>query len=224
MCGRFTRIIPIEDIIQEFAIAENACDLGPSYNIAPTQPIAVIQEDSGVRRLVPLRWGLIPAWAKEPSIGNRMINARAETLSQKPSFRSAFKQHRCLIVADGFFEWQKRGAGKVPLYIRLRSGKPFAFAGLYDDWTSPEGQSIGTCAIITTDANDLMRPIHHRMPVILPTEHHAVWLDPTIEDEALLRPLLQPCPSEAMEAYEVSRLVNSPRNNSPTCIAPVPLG
>ena len=154
----------------------------------------------------------------------RSISALAETLSQKPSFRHAFKKRRCLIVADGCFEWQNRGAGKVPLYIRLRSGKPFAFAGLYDYWTSPEGHSIGTCAIITTDANDLMRPIHHRMPVILPTEHHAVWLDPTIEDEALLRPLLQPCPSEAMEAYEVSRLVNSPRNNSPTCIAPVPLG
>jgi putative SOS response-associated peptidase YedK len=169
MCGRFTRIIPIEDIIQAFAITENACDRGPSYNIAPTQPIAVIQQASGVRRLVSLRWGLIPAWAKEPSIGHRMINAPAETLSHKPSFRSAFKKRRCLIVADGFFEWQKRGAGKVPLSIRLRSGQPLAFAGLYDDWMSPEGQVIGTCAIITTDVNELMRPIHHRMPVILPT-------------------------------------------------------
>jgi putative SOS response-associated peptidase YedK len=214
----------MEDIIQAFAITENACDLGPSDNIAPTQPIAVIQEHSGVRRLVPLRWGLIPAWAKDPSIGTRMINARAETLSQQLSFRSAFKQRRCLIVADGFFEWQHRGAGNVPLSIRLRSGKPFAFAGLYDDWTSPEGQSIGTCAIITTDANELIRPIHHRMPVILPTKHHAVWLDPTIEDETLLLPLLQPCPSEAMEAYEVSRLVNAPRHHAPTCIEPVPLG
>jgi hypothetical protein len=153
-----TRIIPLEDLIQAFAIGEHACALGPSDTIAPTQPIAVIQEDSGVRRLVPLRWGLIPAWAKEPSIGNRMINARAETLSQQPSFKHAFKPRRCLIVADGLFEWQHRGAGKVPRYIRLRSGRPLAFAGLYNDWTSPEGQSIGACAIITTDANERMRP------------------------------------------------------------------
>jgi putative SOS response-associated peptidase YedK len=224
MGGRLTRITPLADIIQAFAIAANACDLGPSDTIAPTPPIAVIQEANGVRRLVPLRWGLIPAWAKEPSIGHRMINARAETLSQQPSFRRAFKPRRCLSVADGLFEWQHRGAGKVPLSIRLRSGRPLAFAGLYDDWTSPEGQSIGTCAIITTDANDLMRPIHHRMPVILPTAHHAVWLDPTIDDEALPRPLLQPCPSEAMEADEVSRLVNAPRHHAPTYIATVPLG
>jgi putative SOS response-associated peptidase YedK len=222
MCGRFTRTNSLEEILQEFEIAEVACDLGPSYNVAPTQPIAVIAEEGGARRLVTLRWGLIPSWAKDASIGNKLINARAETLSQKPSFRQAFKKRRCLIVADGFFEWQKRGATKVPLYIRLQSGKPFGFAGLYEYWTPPGGQPIGTCAIITTEANDRMRPIHHRMPVILPREHHALWLNPAVEDEALLLSLLEPFVDGDMETYEVSRLVNSPKNNSPTCIAPTP--
>jgi putative SOS response-associated peptidase YedK len=221
MCGRFTRISSLEEILEEFEIAESACDLGPSYNITPTQPIAVIQEEGGTRRLVSLRWGLIPSWAKDPAIGHKMINARAETLAQKPSFRTAFKKRRCLIVADGFYEWQKRGTAKVPLYIRLQSGKPFGFAGLYEYWTSPEGEILATCAIITTEANDLMRPIHQRMPVILSKEHHALWLDPTIEDEALLLALLEPFAGDAMEAYEVSRLVNSPQNNSPACLEPV---
>jgi putative SOS response-associated peptidase YedK len=224
MCGRFTRTGTIDDILQAFEVAEVACDLEPSDNVAPTQPIAVIAEEGGARRLVTLRWGLIPAWSKDPAIGNRLLNARAETIAQKPSFRRAFRKRRCLIVADGFFEWQTRGAGKVPLYIRLRGGQPFGFAGLYDDWTSPEGESVGTCAIITTDANDLMRPIHSRMPVILPREHHALWLDPTVDDETRLLPLLRPYASEAMEAYEVSRLVNSPKQNARTCIEPVPLG
>ena len=220
MCGRFTRIISLEEIIEAFVVVETACDLGPSYNIAPTQPIAVIANESGARRLVTLRWGLIPSWAKEPSIGNKMINARAETLTLKPSFRQAFKKRRCLIVADGFFEWQKRGREKVPLYIRMQSKQSFGFAGLYEYWTSPEGETIGTCAIITTEANDLLRPIHNRMPVILPPEHHAVWLNPTIGEETLLLPLLQPFPGDTMEAYEVSRLVNSPKHNSPRCLAP----
>ncbi len=224
MCGRFTRISLLEDIIEAFDVAEIACDLGASYNIAPTQPIAVIQEQSGTRRLVTFRWGLIPHWAKDASMGNKLINARAETLTQKPSFRQAFKKSRCLIVADGFYEWQTRGTSKVPLYIKLKSGEPFGFAGLYEYGMSPEGTSIGTCAIITTEANELMRPIHNRMPVILPKEHYTLWLDPTIEDETLLLPLLQPFASDEMEAYEVSRLVNSPRNNSPACIQPVSVG
>lgn len=221
MCGRFTRIALLEDIIAAFEVDEIACDLEASYNIAPTQPIAVIADEGGMRRLVTLRWGLIPPWSKDPTIGNTMINARAETLTQKPSFKQAFKKRRCLIVADGFYEWQKRETTKVPLYIRFQSGEPFGFAGLYEYWTSPEGISIGTCAIITTDANDLMRPIHNRMPVILPKEHHAVWLDPTIEDETLLASLLQPFASDELEAYEVSRLVNSPKNNSPACVQPI---
>lgn len=221
MCGRFTRIIPLEEIHKEFEITENACDLGPSYNIAPTQPIAVIQGEGGARRLVTLRWGLIPSWAEDPTIGNTMINARAETLTQKPSFRAAFKKRRCLIVADGFFEWQTHETGTVRLYIRLQSGQPFGFAGIYEHWISPAGQTIRTCPIITTDANELMRPIHQHMPVMLPKEHHALSLDATIEDEPLLLPLLVPFKGEAMEAYAVSRLVNAPRNNSPACIAPV---
>lgn len=221
MCGRFTRTNSLEDILQAFEITEAACDLPPSYNIAPTQPIAVIAEEGGARRLVTLRWGLIPVWAKDPAIGHKMINARAETLAQKPSFRTAFKKRRCLIVADGFYEWRKAGDRKTPLYIRLQSGRLFGFAGLYEHWTSPAGEIIRTCAIITTEANDLMRPIHHRMPVILRKEHYALWLDPTIEDAELLLPLLQPFASEEMEAYEVSRLVNSPRNNARACLEPV---
>ncbi len=221
MCGRYTRISILDAILQAFEITQNACDLAPSYNIAPTQPIAVIQEASGIRRLVTLRWGLIPSWAKDPEIGNRMINARAETLTQKRSFRQAFKKRRCLIVADGFYEWQKQGTAKIPLYIRLKSGEPFGFAGLYEYWTSPEGTSIGTCTIITTEANALLRPIHDRMPVILPKEHHARWLDPAIEDEKLLLSLLQPIGAGEMEAYEVSRLVNSPKHNSSACIQPI---
>lgn len=150
-----------------------------------------------------------------------MINARAETLTQKPSFRTAFRKRRCLIVADGFYEWQKTGTAKVPVYIHLHSKKPFGFAGVYEHWISPEGTAIGTCAIITTGPNDLMRLIHHRMPVILPKEHHALWLDPAVEDERTLLPLLQPFDAYAMQAYKVSRLVNAPRNNCPACIQPV---
>jgi len=224
MCGRFTRTIPLEDIITEFDVAQVVCDLGPSYNIAPTQPIAIIAEEGGTRRLVTLHWGLIPSWAKDPAIGNKMINARAETLSQKPSFRLAFKKRRCLIIADGFYEWRKQGSRKVPLYIRLKSGQPFGFAGLYEHWTAPDGNTIETCAVITTGANDLLHPIHPRMPVILPKAHHAAWLDPTMEDEQVLLPLLQPFASDEMEAYEVSRQVNSPRYNAPACILPVKRG
>ena len=217
MCGRFTRSQSIPAIAEEFGVEQVSCDLGPSYNIAPTQKVAVVITD-GVKQLVPVRWGLVPSWAKDLSVGNRMINARAETITEKASYRNAFKKRRCLVVADGFYEWQGQGVAKRPVYIHMKSGKPFGFAGLYEVWKSPEGEEIKTCAIITTEANELMKPIHDRMPVIIPGELQDKWLDPKTADHDYLLSMLKPNPSEGMEAYPVSKRVNSPRNNSPECM------
>jgi putative SOS response-associated peptidase YedK len=218
MCGRFTRTAEIDRIAEEFGIESIEAPLGPSYNIAPTQPVAAIVED-GSKRLVSMRWGLIPSWAKDESIGHKLINARAETIAEKPSFKTPFKRSRCLIVADGFYEWQKSGKEKVPFYIHLKSGKPFAFAGLFDVWDSPD-QSITSCTIITTAANQLMEPLHQRMPVILSDKAADVWLAGDSKPAALLE-LLQPYDSGLMELYEVSKSVNSPRHNAPDCLQPV---
>lgn len=217
MCGRFTRSVSIPAIAEEFGVEQVSFDLGASYNIAPTQKVAAIITD-GVKQLVPVRWGLVPSWAKDTSIGSKLINARAETVTEKASFRNAFKKRRCLVVADGFYEWQPAGDGKRPVYIRLKSGKPFGFAGLYELWKSPEGQELTTCTIITTEANELMKPIHDRMPVIVPRDEHDTWLDPKTEDRTHLLELLKPYPAYEMEAYPVSKRVNSPANNSPECI------
>src|SRR5215212_12176855 len=219
MCGRFTQSQSIPWIAQEFGIAEVSCDLGPSYNIAPTQKVAVVVTD-GVKKLVPVRWGLVPSWAKDISVGSKMINARAETITEKASYKNAFKKRRCLVVADGFYEWQNVGDSKRPVYIRLKSGKPFGFAGLYEVWHSPEDEELVSCAIITTEANELMRPIHERMPVIIPKVREDEWLNPATEDKALLLELLKPYPASEMEAYPVSKRVNSPQNNSADCIKP----
>lgn len=219
MCGRFTRTTNLIDIANEFGVEEITADLDPSYNIAPTQQVAVILTDD-TKRLVQVRWGLVPSWAKDISIGNKMINARAETITEKASFRNAFKKRRCLVVADGFYEWQRVGTSKQPVYIHLKGGKPFGFAGLYEFWKSPEGEQVVTCAIITTTANKLMEPIHERMPVIIPKEDENRWLDPQTADPAALTKLLKPYPAEAMEAYPVSKRVNSPTNNSPECVKP----
>ena len=217
MCGRFTRTQSIPTLAKEFGIVEVNSDLRPSYNIAPTQEVAVIVT-AGVKTLVPVRWGLVPSWAKDVSVGSKMINARAETVSEKPAYRNAFKKRRCLVVADGFYEWQSIAGAKRPIHIRFKSGKPFGFAGLYETWNSPEGEEITTCTIITTEANELMRPIHERMPVIIPKEKEDLWLDPKTEEQALLLGLLKPYPADQMEAYPVSKKVNSPRNNSPDCL------
>lgn len=219
MCGRFTQSQSIPWIAQEFGIAEVSCDLGPSYNIAPTQKVAVVVTD-GVKKLVSVRWGLVPSWAKDISIGSKMINARAETITEKASYKNAFKKRRCLVVADGFYEWQNVGDSKRPVYIRLKSGKPFGFAGLYEVWKPQEGDAITTCTIITTEANELMVPIHARMPVIIPRQHEDLWLNPETEAPGWL---LKPYPAEEMEAYPVSKRVNSPKNNSPLCIERVKL-
>jgi putative SOS response-associated peptidase YedK len=219
MCGRFTRTKSIPAIAREFGVSEVSFELEPGYNIAPTQQVAVVISE-GVRRLVPVQWGLVPSWAKDPSIGNKMINARAETITEKASYRNAFKKRRCLVVADGFYEWQKTGDGKRPIYIRLKSGKPFGFAGLYEIWAPPQGEPITTCTIITTEANELMKPIHDRMPVIIPKDKEDLWLDAEVKDQETLLDLLKPYPSGDLEAYPVSRRVNSPANNSPDCIKP----
>jgi putative SOS response-associated peptidase YedK len=221
MCGRFVQFSNLEEIRKTFNIQQVRWEPEPSYNIAPTQEVAVVVQREGENSLEKMRWGLIPYWAKDPKIGSRMINARSETLSEKPSFKRPFKSQRCLVVADGFFEWAKTDYGKVPMFIRPKSGRPFGFAGLYDVWTSPQGEAITSCTIITTHANDFMEPIHNRMPLILPEPQEAAWLNPTTPhiDEWLLA--LVPYPGHAMEAFEVSRRVNSPQYNSVECIQPV---
>src|SRR3990170_4108942 len=191
MCGRFTLTTNLGAIAKRFGVSRFLEEVGPRYNIAPTQAVIVVN-DNRTRHLTQMQWGLIPSWAKDPAIGNRMINARAETVATKPAFRVALRKRRCLIPADGFYEWRQQGRRKQPVYIALKTREPFSFAGLWETWTSPDGQEIKTCTIITTEANDLLKPIHDRMPVILTREAEAVWLDPTSQDSARLLPLLRP--------------------------------
>ena len=168
-----------------------------------------------------MRWGLIPPWAKDPAIGYKMINARCETLAEKFSFRKPLKEHRCLIIADGFYEWQAQGPVKQPMRIMLKSGESFGFAGLWDEWKSPMGDIIQSCAIITTEANELLKSVHDRMPVILPTEAEDVWLNPQTHDPVVLLPLLKPYPAEEMKVYPVSTIMNSARHDTPECVVPI---
>ena len=214
MCGRFEIHSTLEIIAKVFSIDSITFDYSPSYNIAPSQDILLVVKD-GERRLVRSRWGFVPSWSKELSAGYKMINARAETVSDKPSFRQAFQNQRCLVVADGFYEWKKEGAKKRPFYIRLKSGKPLGFAGLYNVWKSPAGDQICTSTIITTDANEVVRPLHDRMPVITSPDSYDLWLDPNVHDKALLQNILKPYPSEELEVYEVTPKVSSPKNNAP---------
>jgi len=221
MCGRFTLTVSPEQLraaLPGFFIPEG---FQPRYNIAPSQPVAVIPND-GKNQLDFFVWGLIPSWAKDPSIGNRLINARAETLVEKPSFRSAFRRRRCMVLADGFYEWKTEigRKSKTPMYIKLASGEPFAFAGLWETWQSPDGSQVQSCTIITTEPNDLIRPIHNRMPVILPAEAHAAWLEQGDVDPTRLQRLLTPYISQTMLAYPVSTLVNSPNNEDALLIQP----
>ncbi|MCI0520039.1 MAG: SOS response-associated peptidase [Chloroflexi bacterium] len=221
MCGRFTLTADIPALQELFPWLSFPADLTPRYNIAPSQPVAVIAND-GENRLDFYSWGLIPSWAKDPSIGNKMINARAETLQEKPSFRAAFRRRRCLILADGFYEWRQEAAGpKTPMYIRLASAAPFAFAGLWETWNAPDGSQILSTAIITTSPNELMASIHNRMPVILPQAAHAQWLQPGEGDPAALQALLAPYAAAEMTAFPVSRLVNDPKNDRRECLLPV---
>lgn len=221
MCGRFTLTEPDAGaLLETFSLTHPPDPMPPRYNIAPTQGVAtVVSEHDGSRVLRLMRWGLIPGWAKDPSIGARMINARSETLAEKPAFRNAFKRRRCLIVADGFYEWQKQPGGKVPMFITLKDRQPFGFAGLYETWTEPEsGASVITCTIVTGPANALIAPIHDRMPIILPLDAYDLWLDPQEMNTARLTGLLKPYPAEAMAAYPVSARVNTPTFDDPGLI------
>lgn len=222
MCGRFTLTVTPEQLQTAFPGLQVPDTVAPRYNIAPTQPVAVIANNRP-NHLDFFVWGLIPSWAKDPAIGSRMINARAETLAEKPAFRAALRRRRCLIPASGFYEWRADPGqkSKTPLYICLADGAPFAFAGLWENWNGPDGSSILSCTIITTGPNALMETIHNRMPVILPPAAYAQWLDPGEQPAEGLLPLLQPYPAEAMQAFPVSRLVNSPGNDSPQCILPL---
>lgn len=218
MCGRYTLKTPLNVLTERFDIEEAPSSIIPSYNIAPTQHVATVLSENGKRKLEMLHWGLIPSWADDPEIGNRMINARAETVAEKPSYRKAFKKSRCLILADGFYEWQKTDSGKQPFHIRMQDGAPFAFAGLWEIWD--KGDGLRSCTIITTDANDLVGEVHNRMPVILHPEDYAMWLDPDFDEREPLTTLLKPFPAEAMETYMVSRRVNKPSNNEPGVMEP----
>jgi len=220
MCGRFVRKRSSSAMARDFGVQEITDDLQPSFNVAPTDNVAVVLNNR-VKLLVAMRWGLVPFWATDPKIASKHINARAETLTVKPAFKDAFKRRRCLVVADGFFEWQKQGATKIPLFIHLEPERPFGFAGLYEIWTPPLGERLVTCTIITTQPNELVRPIHDRMPVILPKDAEDFWLDSAVEDHTRLLDLLQPYQASDMGAFTVSRLVNSVKNNSPECIEPV---
>ena len=217
MCGRYSLISDLGELARRFEFDGDWDDFERRYNIAPTQDVLTVVGGES-RRGGFMRWGLIPSWAKGKSIGNRMINARAETVAEKPSFRNALRRRRCLVLADGFYEWQKLGKQKRPMRIVMRSGEPFAFAGLWETWRDPQGDVIPSCTIITTSANDTLSPIHNRMPVILPRDVEDFWLDDTVDDTVALTSVLTPYDDEAMEAYEVSPLVNSARNNGPEVV------
>jgi putative SOS response-associated peptidase YedK len=215
MCGRFARYQKPSVYAELFQV--ESLPGGPSYNVAPTQDVAAIRVRQDRREGVLLRWGLIPFWSKDGKAS--FINARSETVLEKPAFRNAFHKRRCLVPADGYFEWKAEGKAKRPFYFHLRDGRSFAFAGLWDCWRGPDGP-VESCAVLTTQANELSRPVHDRMPVILAPRACELWLDPEVDDPATLRALLQPYPAEAMDAYPVSPLVNSPRNDRPECIRP----
>ncbi|MFW9976452.1 MAG: SOS response-associated peptidase [Candidatus Thorarchaeota archaeon] len=220
MCGRFSLLTNVKALIERFGIQVVDSRPSPRYNIAPSQSVSVIIENEG-RRMVEMRWGLIPHWAKDSKIGNKMINARVESLLSKGIFKPALRSRRCLILADGFYEWQMIGKVKKPMHIRLKSREPFAFAGLFENWRSPTEKIIQSCTIITTTSNDLMAPIHDRMPVILERTDEADWLTAESTDPTTLVELLKPYESAPLEAYEVSTFVNSPANEGSECIRPI---
>lgn len=226
MCGRFTLSANAQRLRDSFPLFEIP-DFAPRFNIAPTQQILVVKQDDGqAARGAFMRWGLIPSWAKDMKIGASLINARADTVASKPAFRAAFKRRRCLVLADGFYEWHKNMAGqgtkapKQPFHIRMRDARPYAFAGLWERWAGAE-PAIESCSIITTDANEILQPLHDRMPVILDQRDHARWLDPGFGDPGVLSEMLHPFPADQMIATPVSNFVNNARNEGPDCLAEV---
>lgn len=222
MCGRFTLIAPGEAVAEHFDLPDTPT-LAPRYNIAPTQPVAAVRisPQTGRRELTHLYWGLIPRWAKDPTIGSRMINARSETAAEKPSFKAALKYRRCLIPADGFYEWQKLNGRKQPVRIQLADGGLFAIAGLWEQWLSPDGSELESCTLLTTEPNEKLAVVHNRMPVILNPADYDLWLDPGAQHPGEVQSLLRPYPAEAMTFYPVSTLVNNANNEDPRCIEPL---
>lgn len=219
MCGRFTLTTSADELAESFDLPKMP-SIEPRYNIAPTQKVAgVLQDAKGAGRGFQwFHWGLIPSWATDPAIGNRMINARAETIIEKPAFRNAFKRRRCLVLADGFYEWRKLAKGKQPVYIRMADAKPFAFAALWEHWNGPGDSAIDSCTLITTTPNERIEPIHDRMPVILAPKNYDRWLDPKNEDVAALQKLLVAYPAKGMTVYPVGKRVNAPTFDDPACI------
>lgn len=223
MCGRFTLTVDPADLQAAFPEFTFPTQSAKRFNIAPSQPVLVLPND-GKSTADYFVWGLIPMWAKDPTIGSRLINARSETLAEKSSFRSAYKYKRCLVFADGFYEWKSQPGAKtkIPYYIQLKSGQPFAFAGLWDEWLSPDGSQIKSCTIITTEPNALMSTLHTRMPVILPQNAYTQWLESAPQKPEALQNLLGQYPASEMTAHPVSTLVNSPANDRPELVAPIP--
>jgi putative SOS response-associated peptidase YedK len=217
VCGRF-EISALDQILATFD-ADEAVELSPRYNIAPSQRIPIVRQDNGRRTITLARWGLVPCWAKDPSIGNKLINARSETVQRKPAFRVSFAQRRCLIPATGFYEWKRSGRMKRPLHFGMKDGSLFALAGLWHAWTSPAGTRVESCMILTTTPNSLLEDVHDRMPVMLPRDSYARWLAPV--EASTPTELLVPFDGSLMRRYEVPSLVNSPKNDSPDCIVPV---
>lgn len=222
MCGRFGLFADPQTLARHFG-TELPSDLRPRYNIAPTQNILIVREELGHRRFAQVRWGLIPHWAKEMNSGYSTINARSETVDSKPMFRDAFRHRRCLIPADGFFEWEARPDRKIkqPWFITLRDREPMAFAGIWERWHSPQGEELESCSIIVIEANEFIRPIHDRMPVVLPPDAWANWFNPVAGDVGDLKGLLKPYRAEEMAAWHVNTGVNNVRNDTPECVRPV---
>jgi putative SOS response-associated peptidase YedK len=219
MCGRFSLNTDMEDLQEAFPGIDFGLYLNPSYNIAPSQNVLTIA-GSNPDKAALYHWGLVPPWSKDQKIGYKMINARSETLAEKPSFKRPYKKQRCLIPASGFFEWKKENESKIPMHIHLKSGKPFAFAGLWEVWGGNKELPLYSCTIITTEANELLKEVHHRMPVILKQGDYEVWLDSKVEDTDRLNDLLKPFSADEMDYFPVSKFVNSPANNTPECIKP----
>jgi putative SOS response-associated peptidase YedK len=219
MCGRFVMKADPGELADFFSLA-GTVDVVARYNIAPTQLVAAVAGGPDGRAWRVFRWGLVPSWASDVKIGQRMINARSETVFDKPVFRMAIRRRRCLIPADGFYEWGTVGAVRQPYFIRLNDSRPFAMGGIWEHWESPEGDVIESCAILTAPANELMSSFHHRMPVIIDRDQFDRWLDPAVTDRSGIEDLLAPYPSERMACYPVSRLVDNPRHDQPSLIEP----
>jgi putative SOS response-associated peptidase YedK len=221
MCGRFTLRTPSGVLVEQFGLSE-APTFKPRFNVAPSQAVAAVRgpAQAGGREFAWLRWGLVPRWANEASIGNRLINARSETAATKPAFKNAFRHRRCLILADGFYEWRHVEGKRLPYFFGLRDGRPFAFAGLWEHWQGA-GEPIESCTVLTTAANDLVHPLHDRMPVILDPRDYATWLDPAVSEPERLVPLLRPYPADLMARWPVATHVNRPENDAPSCVEPV---